>query len=171
MILAGHWAVIFGSWRSFLLGWRSTRALLATREGKQNLYPIPQNDICWSNETVWNWQAWHTFWNEGTDFLQTVLELEFLLQPTDSRPVRLGIGPPIGTLDYILSCSSFFVWQLLYSFFSLTRKRVCSLQCNHSLVPITIHYRLIWDCVPFMSPLTTRRDCSGGILTRLHTDL
>jgi hypothetical protein len=37
--------------------------------------------------------------------------------------------------------------------------------------PITIHYRLIWDCVPSSSPLTTRRDYSGGILTRLHTGL
>jgi hypothetical protein len=37
--------------------------------------------------------------------------------------------------------------------------------------PITIHYRLIWDCVPFTSPLTTRRDYGGGILTRLHTGL
>jgi hypothetical protein len=35
--------------------------------------------------------------------------------------------------------------------------------------PITIHYRLIWDCVLSSSPLTTRRDCGGGILTRLHT--
>jgi hypothetical protein len=54
---------------------------------------------------------------------------------------------------------------------SLTRKRVCSLQCNHSLVPITVLYRLIWDCVPFLSPLTTRRGYGGGILTRLHTGL
>jgi hypothetical protein len=36
------------------------------------------------------------------------LELKFFLRPTDSRPVRLGIGPPFGTLDQILSCSSFF---------------------------------------------------------------
>jgi hypothetical protein len=36
---------------------------------------------------------------------------------------------------------------------------------------ITIHYRLIWDCVPSSSPLTTRRDCGGGILTRLHTGM
>jgi hypothetical protein len=43
-------------------------------------------------------------------------ELEFL-RLTVSRPVRLGIGPPFGTLDQILSCSSFFVWQLLYSSF------------------------------------------------------
>jgi hypothetical protein len=52
---------------------------------------------------------------------------------------------------------------------SLTRRRVCSLQWNHSLVPITILYCLIWDCVPFLSPITTRRDYGGGILTRLHT--
>jgi hypothetical protein len=31
------------------------------------------------------------------------------------------------------------------------------------------HYRLIWNCVPSSSPLTTRRDYGGGILTRLHT--
>jgi hypothetical protein len=34
---------------------------------------------------------------------------EFFLRPTVSRPVSLGIGPPFGTLDQILSCSSFFV--------------------------------------------------------------
>jgi hypothetical protein len=34
--------------------------------------------------------------------------------------------------------------------------------------PITIHYCLIWDCVPSSSPLTARRDYGGGILTRLH---
>jgi hypothetical protein len=52
---------------------------------------------------------------------------------------------------------------------SLTRKRICSLQCNHSLVPITIFYRLIWDCVPILSPRPTHRDYGGSILTRLHT--
>jgi hypothetical protein len=36
---------------------------------------------------------------------------------------------------------------------------------------ISIHYSLIWDyCVPFPSPLTTRRDYGGSILTLLHTD-
>jgi hypothetical protein len=35
--------------------------------------------------------------------------------------------------------------------------------------PITIHCRLIWDCVLSSSPLTTRRGYGGGILTRLHT--
>jgi hypothetical protein len=34
--------------------------------------------------------------------------------------------------------------------------------------PITIHYRLIWDCVPSSSPLMTRWDCGGGILTCLY---
>jgi hypothetical protein len=32
-----------------------------------------------------------------------------VLAATASRPVRLGIGSPFGTLDQILSCSSFFV--------------------------------------------------------------
>jgi hypothetical protein len=33
------------------------------------------------------------------------LEFEFVLRPTDSRPVRLGIGPPFGAHDEILSFS------------------------------------------------------------------
>jgi hypothetical protein len=37
-----------------------------------------------------------------------VLELEFFLLPTVSRPVSLGIGPPFGTLDQILACSPSF---------------------------------------------------------------
>jgi hypothetical protein len=49
--------------------------------------------------------------------LVSELELELFLRPTDSRPVHLGIGPPCGTLDQILSCSSFFGWQLLDSSF------------------------------------------------------
>jgi hypothetical protein len=36
------------------------------------------------------------------------VEVEVNLRPTVSRPVRLGIGPPFGALDQILSCSSFF---------------------------------------------------------------
>jgi hypothetical protein len=35
--------------------------------------------------------------------LSKELELEFFLRPTVSRPVRLGIGPPFGILDQILS--------------------------------------------------------------------
>jgi hypothetical protein len=64
-------------------------------------------------------------------------ELELFLRPTVSQPVCLGIGPPFGTLDQILSCSSFSsdnYFILRSKAPSLTRKRVCSLQCNHSLV-------------------------------------
>jgi hypothetical protein len=39
------------------------------------------------------------------------LELELFLRPTVSRPVRLGIGPPFGTLDQMLSCTSFFLFD------------------------------------------------------------
>jgi hypothetical protein len=59
-------------------------------------------------------------------------DLEFFLRPTVSRPVSLGIGPPFGTLDQILSCSSF-IWQLRRSAInasSLTRKRICNLLYN-----------------------------------------
>jgi hypothetical protein len=37
-----------------------------------------------------------------------LVEVEVNLRPTVSLPVRLGIGPPYGTLDQVLSCSSFF---------------------------------------------------------------
>jgi hypothetical protein len=88
-----------------------------------------------------------------------ILELEFL-RPTVSRIIRLGIGPPFGILDQILSCSSF-VWQFRCSAFnasSLTRKRLCNLLLNcfwvlpeqshvsRSLTELTtIFYCLIWD--------------------------
>jgi hypothetical protein len=154
-------------------------------------------------------------------------------------------GLPLGPLTrFYLALFSFDSDFILFpTAFSLTRKRVCSLQCNHSLVrlltpnnhtlpshlrlcflsvasydsqglrwkysnppphgeewdlstisnigiqfvshrnhitsplqsqpghwgPITIHYRLTWDCAPSSSPLTTRRDYGDSILTRLHT--
>jgi hypothetical protein len=49
-----------------------------------------------------------TFHNFNSQLTQ--LELEFFLRLTVSRPVSLGIGPPFGTLDQILACSSSFVW-------------------------------------------------------------
>jgi hypothetical protein len=59
------------------------------------------------------------------------------LRLTASQPVRLGIGPPFGTLDQILTCSSFSSdsYFILHSKApSLTRKQVCSLQCNHCAI-------------------------------------
>jgi hypothetical protein len=102
--------------------------------------------------------------------------VEFILRKTVSRPVRLDIGLLFGAHDQILSLS-FLYWQLLcFSSCrapSLTRARVCNLQCNRWLVrslrTITIYYRLIWDCVPSSSLLTTHRDYGGGIINRLHT--
>jgi hypothetical protein len=70
------------------------------------------------------------------------------------------LGPMTRFYPYLFFSDNCFVVLPLW--------RVCNLQCNH-WGPITIHYRLIWDCVPSLSPLTTRRDCGGGILTRLHT--
>jgi hypothetical protein len=59
------------------------------------------------------------------------------LRPTVSRPVRLGIGPPFGAHDQILSFSSFSFdnyFVVLPRVPSLRRGRVCSLQCNRRLV-------------------------------------
>jgi hypothetical protein len=53
--------------------------------------------------------------------------VEFILRLTVSRPVRLGIGFPVGPMTRLYP----------YPFFkapSLTRGRVCNLQCNHWLV-------------------------------------
>jgi hypothetical protein len=85
-------------------------------------------------------------------------------------------GLPLGPmtrfyLSLLFSFDNYFV--VLPRAPSLTRGRVSSLQCNHWLVrslrPITTLYRLIIrDCVPFLSPLTTRRDYGGSILTRLQ---
>jgi hypothetical protein len=75
---------------------------------------------------IWGRPLWREV---GSVFCQS-LELEFFLRPTVSWPVRLGIGPPFGTLDQILSCSSYFAdnyFSLLSKAPSLTRKRVCSL--------------------------------------------
>jgi hypothetical protein len=55
----------------------------------------------------------------------------------DSRPVRLVSGLPVGPLTrfylaLLSSSDNFFI--LLWKAPSLTRKLICSLQCNHSLV-------------------------------------
>jgi hypothetical protein len=56
------------------------------------------------------------------------------------------LGLPLGPLTrfylvLLFSADKYLI--LLSKASSLTRKRVCSLQCTHSVVPITILYRLI----------------------------
>jgi hypothetical protein len=62
------------------------------------------NRLMLFGETVAVYCENHTLCGQTTD----TIEVEVNLRPTVSRPVRLGIGPPYGTLDQILSCSSFF---------------------------------------------------------------
>jgi hypothetical protein len=79
---------------------------------------------------------------------------------------RYSNPPPHGVGEGNLSTISYIAIQ-----FVPHRKHVTSplkSQPGHC-GPITINYPLIWDCVPSSSPLTTRRDYGGGILTRLHT--
>jgi hypothetical protein len=80
---------------------------------------------------LWRWNINITITSLDTEFeYEFEFEFEFFLRPTVRRPVRLGIGPPFGILDQILSHSSSFVWQLrrfAINTSSLTRKRVCNL--------------------------------------------
>jgi hypothetical protein len=61
------------------------------------------------------------------------MELEFVLRPTVSRP-RLGIGLAFGAHDQILSFLFDSSLVVIPRAPSLTRGRVCNLQCNRCLV-------------------------------------
>jgi hypothetical protein len=96
--------------------------------------------------------------------LCSLWSLEFVLRPTVSRPVRLGIGLPFGAHDQILLFFYFCLTIILLLFLgcplwqedgSVTYSAIADWSGNWG--PITTLYRLIWDCVPFLSPLTTRR--------------
>jgi hypothetical protein len=94
--------------------------------GSQQL-PLSNNQLFWTC-VQYPLSGAPELWSSGA----VLLQLEFFLLPTVSRPVSLGIGPPFGTLDQILFCSSF-VGQLRCSAFnasSLTRGRVCNLLLN-----------------------------------------
>jgi hypothetical protein len=122
--------------------------------------------------------------NRGYCHMYGLLELswdelswvEFIVRPTVSRSIRFGIALPFGAHDHILSLS--FLWWKLFVVLpvgrplwredgSITYSAVADWSGHWG--PITIHYLLIWNCVPSSSPLTSRRDSGGGILTRLHT--
>jgi hypothetical protein len=93
-------------------------------------------------------------------------------------------GTHLGPVINFFSLLEIFFRQFRVCYFvvpSLTIGLVCNLLYNcfwylpeQSLVGrspaelTAIFYCLIWDCVPSSSPLTTRRDYGGGILTRLH---
>jgi hypothetical protein len=91
------------------------------------------------------------------------------------RIVRLGIGLPLGPMTRFYPYSFFsgncFVVlpvgrPLWREDGSVTYSAIADWSGHWG--PITIHYRLIWDCVSSSSPLTTRRDYGGCILTCVH---
>jgi hypothetical protein len=83
------------------------------------------------------------FGNRTSVFLGVGVLVAADSQSTSSSGYRgLPLGPLIRFYLPLLSSSdNYFI--LLSKVPSLMRKRVCSLQCNHLLVPITILYRLI----------------------------
>jgi hypothetical protein len=103
--------------------------------------------------------------------------VESILRPTVSQPVRPGIRLPFEPMTRFYpypffsdNCLFFLpvglpIWQ---EGGSVTYRAIADWSGHWG--PITIHYCLIWDCLPFSLPLTTRRDCGGGILTCLHTE-
>jgi hypothetical protein len=100
-----------------------------------------------------------------------------MLWPTVSWPIRLAVGHPFGTNDQIFLFPFYCrIIALLFVLESLLWREdgsaICSPICqwpesqrthNHILL---FHLRLLSS---LFSPLTTRRDYGGSILTRLHT--
>jgi hypothetical protein len=127
--------------------------------------------FCFTN---WTFQIWAMSTGK-TDGISHKLEATGLQWPTVSWPVCLGAENPSRINDQFLSLLEFFLdscWFILQSPLwredgSVTYSAIADWPGHWG--PVTIHYRLIWDCVSFSSPLTTRRDCGGGILTHLYT--
>jgi hypothetical protein len=164
-------------WRALLLAASNARqadglSLLALppsipRARSQTLYPSTQTGLHPLRITR---ELFEVLWPYEALFMK--LKLKLICDRQSVGQFVWVSGLPMGPLTrfylvFLFSADNYLI--ILPKASSLTRRRVCSLQWNHSLVPITILYCLIWDCVPFLSPLTTRRDYGGSILTRLHT--
>jgi hypothetical protein len=95
---------------------------------------------------------------------------------TVSQSICLGVGHPFGAHDQIL-LFPFFCRKIALLFilgcplWQENGSVICSALCQWSELRRTHnHYCLIWDYwIPFLLPLTTRRDYGEIILTRLHT--
>jgi hypothetical protein len=107
--------------------------------------------------------------------------VEFILRPTVGRPVRLGIDTDFIAYPFF-RYNCFVVLPVGRPLWreagSVTYSAIADWSGHWG--PITIHYRLIWDCVPSSSHLTTRPSSSHlttrrvyvwSILTRLHTGM
>jgi hypothetical protein len=155
----------------------SIRCLVAAFDGRRSLsYPWPQ--LPDSNRHLTNsltHQATsHWLTHSLTEFCWVELSLSYGWRSVDQ--FFLVSGSPLGPMAWFypspsISDNCFVVLPvgrpLLREDGSVTYSAITDWSGHWG--PITIHYRLIWDCVPSSSPLTTRRDYGGGILTRLHT--
>jgi hypothetical protein len=116
---------------------------------------------------------------DGTSpYLRTPTKKSRLLY--DWRSVNqyvLVSGPSLGPMirfDFFLSFAGKFLWYSSWGAFSDERTVLCfvvqSVSGQSSEGLTTTHYCLIRNYwVAFPSPLTTRRDYGGSVLTRLHT--
>jgi hypothetical protein len=90
----------------------------------------------------------------GIGLIALQVEVEVTLRLTVSQSVCLGIEHPCGTCDQILLPVG-----TLLSYFcgapSLTRGRVCNLQCNHSMVRVD-------SCSPRIVAARSLRARGGG---------
>jgi hypothetical protein len=87
-------------------------------------------------------------------------------------------GPPLGPWPDFILILSLVTTACFFSSCrepSLMRGWACNLQSKPDWSGhwglISIHYRLIWDCVLSSSPLTTRRDYGGGAFSDISMNL
>jgi hypothetical protein len=99
------------------------------------------------------------------------LELEFVLRLTVSRPVHLGIEPPLGLmtrfyLSFLFLFDNYFI--VVHRAPSRMRGQVCSLQCNRWLVrSLTTNNHTLPSHLRLCSLFVASYD-SQGFLSRLR---